>query len=254
MKKIIVMTMASSLIATIASAGTSVNVDFASAYVYRGQTLVDDLVMQPGIEVDGFGMKEECGTITLGVWGSAAPFSDTYDNLHETDWYLVYTLPELVTNLNLSIGFTEYQYAGGAGEQEINLAAAYALGDEVTVGGSANFMVDDEVLATENQIYVDLYADYALEVSEDMDASFGALVSMIKQGDGYDAAGLDDGFNHFELYGAFDYSINEMWSIGASLTYVGQLDNDVLPDNNTVPGFAGYDKGLVAMFSVGCEM
>jgi len=247
MKKIIVIAMASGLAATIASAGTSVNVDFASAYVFRGATVVDDLVVQPGIEVDGFGLKEECGTIAIGVWGSSAPFEDTYDNLHETDWYAVYTLPELVTNLSLSIGFTEYQYAFGAGEQELNLAAAYALGDQVTVGGSANFMVDDEIAATEDQIYVDLYADYALEVSEDMEASVGALVSVIQQGDGNDSAGLDDGFNHYELYGAFGYALSDLWSIGGSLTYIGQIDSDVLPDS-------AHDKGLVAMFSIGCSM
>ena len=247
MKKIIIAAMASCLVATIASAGTSVTVDFASAYVFRGTTLVDDLVVQPGIEVDGFGLKEECGSIAIGVWGSTAPFEDTYDNLHETDWYVVYTLPEIVTNLNLSIGFTEYQYAFGAGEQEINLGAAFALLDALTVGGSVNFMVDDEVTETEDQIYIDLYADYAIEVSEDMDASVGALVGLMKQGDGNDAAGLDDGFNQFELYGAFSYAINDLWSIGGSLAYIAQLDDNVLTDD-------AHDKGLVAMFSVGCEM
>lgn len=247
MKKVIVTAMASGLIATMASAGTSVTADFASAYVFRGQTLVDDLVVQPGIEVDGFGLHDACGSIALGVWGSTAPFSDTYDNLHETDWYAVYTLPQLVTNLDLSVGFTEYQYAVPAGEQEINVGASYALSDNVSVGGSANFMIDDENPLTENQIYVDLHADYTVEVTEDLDASVGALVGIMKQGDGNDAAGLDDGFNQYEFNGAFTYAINDMWSVGGSLTYVGQIDDNVLTD-------AVYDRGLVAMFSVGCDM
>jgi uncharacterized protein (TIGR02001 family) len=248
MKKVIVTIIASGLVASVVYAGTSVTVDFASAYVFRGATAVDDLVVQPGIEVDGFGLDEEYGSIALGVWGSAAPFEDTYNNLRETDWYAVYTLPELVTNVTLSVGFTEYQYAGGSGEQEINVGASLALSDAIAIGGSANFMVDDEVAETEDQIYIDLYADYSIEVSEDMDASVGALIGFMKQGDENDSVnGWDDGLNQYELYGAFSYAINEMWSIGGSLAYIGQLDDDVLTD-------AAHDKGLVAMFSVGCDM
>jgi len=252
MRKVIVTAVASSLVAMVASAATSVNVDFASAYVFRGITVVDDLVVQPGIEVDGFGLREECGSIALGVWGSTAPFEDTYNNLHETDWYISYAFPEMVTNLDLSIGFTEYQYAFGAGEQEINLGAAFAVATNLTLGGSINFMVDNEIAATEDQIYLDFYGDYAIEVSEDMDVSIGALISFMKQGDGNDADGLDDGLNHFELTGAFTYALGEMWSLGASLAYIGQLDDDVLPDASAVR--SGHDRELVAMFSLGCDM
>lgn len=248
MKKVIVTIIASGLIASVSSAATSVTADFATAYVFRGITVVDDLVVQPGIEVDGFGWPEEYGSIALGAWGSTAPFEDSYNNMRETDWYVVYTLPELVTNLVLSIGFTEYQYVGDPGEQEINIGAAFALCDEVTIGGSANFMVDDENTATEDQIYVDLYAEYALEVSESLDASVGALIGIIEQGNGNDSDnGWDDGFNQYELHAAFGYAVNELWSIGGSLAYIGQLNDNVLTDS-------AYDRGLVAMFSIGCDM
>ena len=246
MKKVIVTLMASSLVAMAASAGTSVNVDFASAYVFRGVTVVDDLVVQPGIEVDGFGMPEEYGNIAIGAWGSTAPFSDTYDNLHETDWYISYTLPEMVSNLNVYVGFTEYQYPVPLGEKEINIGADYAL-DDLVLGATANFMTDDENTLTEKQKYFDFTADYALDVAEEVDVSVGGLISIMLQGDGNSTIGLDDGFNHAEIYGAFSYAINETWGIGASLAYIAQIDSDVLPD-------ALHDKGLVAMFSVGCEM
>lgn len=255
MKKVMIAAVASSLVAMVASAGTSVGVDFASAYVYRGITVVDDLVVQPAIEVDGFGLNEKYGSIALGVWGSTAPFEDTYNNLHETDWYVAYSLPELVTNLALSIGFTEYQYAGGLGEQELNFGAEFAVHTNVVLGGSVNFMTDDEINATEDQIYVDFYGAYSVAVSEDVDVSLGALISLMKQGDGNSAVGLDDGFNHMELSGAFTHALNDMWSLGASLTYIGQLDDNVLPDNTAGGSFGnGHDRELVAMFSVGCDM
>lgn len=246
MKKIIVTVLSCGFITAVASAGTSVNVDIASAYVFRGATVVDDLVVQPGIEVDGFGMPEEYGTIAIGAWGSSAPFSDTYDNMHETDWYITYTLPEIVSDLNLYVGFTEYVYTAPFGEKELNLGADYVMGD-LLLGTSANFMTDDENPATESQKYFDFFADYAFDVSEDVDVSVGALASLMFQGDGNSSAGLDDGFNHAELYGALAYDINEIWALGASLTYIEQLDSDVLTN-------AAHDKGLVAMFSVGCNM
>jgi uncharacterized protein (TIGR02001 family) len=246
MKKIIAVAVASSLAAMTASAGTSASVDIATAYVYRGVTVVDDLVIQPGIEIDGFGMPEEYGNIAIGVWGSTAPFSDTYDNLHETDWYVTYTLPELVSNMNFYVGFTEYMYPVPIGEKEINLGVDYLLGDFL-LGASANFMVDDDNQLTESQKYFDFFADYEIEVSEDADVTVGGLISIMLQGDGNSAVGLDDGFNHAELYGTFTYALSDMWDLGASLAYIFQLDSDVLPN-------ALHDKGLVATFSIGCSM
>ena len=46
MKKVYITIIASGLVAAVASAGTSVNIDFASAYVFRGVTVFDDLVIQ----------------------------------------------------------------------------------------------------------------------------------------------------------------------------------------------------------------
>lgn len=255
MKKFVVIPAAIMLAASSAIAGANFNMDIASAYVFRGITVVDDLVVQPNVELSGFGLGEEYGSIAFGVWGSAAPFEDTYDNLHETDWYLVYTLPQLVTNLNLSIGLTEYQYVASPGEKEINLAVSYNLFTNIVMGGSVNMMTDNENAATEDQIYIDFFTDYTIALSEDTDASLGALLSFMKQGDGNDVAGLDNGFNHFELKAGISHALTEMWYIGGSLAYIGQLDDNVLPDNTATGNYKnGYDRSFVAMFTIGCDM
>ena len=255
MKKMIIATMATGLVASMASAEVAVTADIASAYVFRGITVVDDLVVQPGIEVGDFGLPEEYGAISLGVWGSTAPFEDTYNNLHETDWYLSYALPTIISNLDLSVTFTEYQYTLAPGEQELGFGAAYALADAVSVGGSVNFMVDDENTATEDQVYFDFFADYSLELSDKTSANVSGLIGFMIQGDGNDTAGLDDGFNQAEVSGALSHALNDMWSIGASLTWITQLDDNVLPDNTAAGNFGnGHDRHLVAMFSIGCEM
>jgi hypothetical protein len=43
--------------------GVDVTIDFYSKYVWRGQNLVDDWVLQPGV-------SSTFGNFTLGVWGN----------------------------------------------------------------------------------------------------------------------------------------------------------------------------------------
>lgn len=249
MKKFIVMTAAVGLVAGSAIAGADLTVDIGTAHIFRGVTVVEDLVVQPGLELNGFGMPTNYGAIAVGAWGSTAPFNDdtpSYDSIYETDWYLNYTLPKFTEALDLYIQYTQYQYSFNLDEKELNFGLGYELGGFV-LGGSANFMIDDRNPATESQKYFDFFADYALEINEKSEVTFGGLISLMFQGDGNSAAGLDDGFNHFELDAAYTYALGEMWSLGASLAYIGQLDSNVLPD-------AWYDKGLVAFFNVGCEM
>lgn len=251
MKKLLSITAAAGLITATAGAAASLDVDIGTAYVFRGATVVDELVVQPNLELSGFGMSEEYGVFTVGAWASSAPFDDTLDTIFETDWYINYALPQLAENLDLYVQYTQYQYALVAltpNEKELNFGAAYGLGDFV-LGGSANFMIDDRNFATEDQIYFDFFADYALEINEKSDVVLGALIGLMFQGDGNAAGpgGLDDGFNQLELDATYTYALGEMWSIGGSLAYIAQLDSDVLPD-------AAHDKGLVAFFSIGCEM
>ena len=247
MKRMITIMISAGIVSGAAFAEVAVTVDTATAYVFRGATVVDELVVQPGIEVSDFGMPEEYGSISLGVWGSMAPFMDTYDNLHETDWYVAYSLPMIVSNLDLYVAFTEYQYVAPAGEKEVNFGASYILMKDVTVGGTANFMTDDENGLTEKQKYFEAFVDVALNLNENLTANVGGAAGLMFQGDGNSSLGLNDGLNQYELRGSLAYAINEMWGIGGSLTYVGQLDDNVLPDSV-------YDKGLVAMLSLGCDM
>ena len=251
MNKYITTTVAIGLIASGAFAGADFTVDFANAHIFRGATIVDEFVVQPGVKLSGFGMPEEYGSIALGAWGSTAPFdgdsAGSYDSIYETDWYLAYSLPELVEKLDLYIGYTQYQYSNfsGVDEKELNFGAGYELGGFM-LGGSANFMIDDRNLLTEDQVYFDFTADYGLDVSEEFEVSVGGLVSYMIQGDGNSVL-LDNGLNHFELFGAIDYDLGEMWSIGGSLAYIGQLNDKVLSD-------VAHDVSILGVISLSCEL
>jgi len=249
MKKFIVGMVSAGLLTTGVFAEASLTVDFATAHIFRGATITDDLVIQPGMELSGFGMNEKYGVFAAGVWGSTAPFNDdtpSLDSIYETDWYLNYALPQLVEGMDLYIQYTQYQYSFTPDEKELNFGIGYALGDFL-LGATANFMIDDRNLLTENQKYFDFFADYEWEINEKSAVNAGGLIALMFQGDGYSAIGLDDGFNHYELDAAYSYAMSEMWSIGATIGYVGQLDSNVLPD-------AFYDRGLYAMLNLGCEL
>jgi hypothetical protein len=255
MKKFIIGMVSAGLLTTGVFAEANLTVDMATAYVFRGTTLVDDLVIMPGMELSGFGMDEKYGMFTLGALGYNAPFNDdtpvAKDTMFKTDWYLNYALPQLVENMDLYIQMITYQYSGSlpaGNETELNLGIGYQLAG-FYLGGSANFMVDDKNPLTEDQKYFDFFADYLFELNEKSAVTVGALIGIMFQGDGNSAAplNLDDGFNQFELDAAYTYALGEMWSLGASIAYIGQLDSNVLSD-------AAYDKGLVAMFSLGCDL
>ena len=248
MKKYITATVIAGLAAGSAFAGANLTMDVATAHVFRGATVVDSIVVQPNLELSGFGIPEEYGSLALGAWGSTAPFDDStpsFDSIYETDWYLAYTLPQLVEGLDLYAKYTQYQYSFALDEKELGFGAGYELGGFM-LGGSANFMIDDRNFATEDQVYFDFTADYGLDLSEEVEVVVGGLLSYMIQGDGNDIL-LSNGFNHYELYVAADYALGEMWSIDGSLAYIGQLDSDVLSN-------AAHDVGLLARIGFSCDL
>jgi len=260
MKKVLTAAVATTLVAGSVMAGANLGLDFANAHIFRGATVADELVIQPTVELSGFGMPEEYGEFTLGAWGSMAPFANSntgQDTPYETDWYLTYMLPELAENLDLYVGLTEYTYSGPLNERELNLGAGYALGD-FYLGASFNYMLynqTDTVNPTKGQIYIPLSADWTTEISEGFNGSAGALISFLMQGDGNGSGpgALDDGFNHYEIYGALDYALGEMWSVDGSLAYIGQGNDKVLVDagNN---GIGGHNVSVLLMVGLSCEL
>jgi uncharacterized protein (TIGR02001 family) len=253
MKKFITVIAITGLVTGSAVAGADMTVDIGTAYVFRGSTVADDLVVQPALELSGFGMPTNYGAIAVGVWGSNND-TPSSDSIYETDWYLNYVLPQFVDGLDFYVRYTQYQYSFSVDEKELGLGVDWEVGDFM-VGGSANFMLDDRAgTLTEDQKYFDIFGSYELEINENSEVTFGGLIALMFQGDLNSAAGLDDGFNHFELDATYSYALGEMWSLGASVAYIGQLDSNVLPDNPVVPGSVSYDKGLVAFFKVACEM
>jgi len=247
MKKMMMTTLATCLIAGMASAEMSLTTDFASAFVFRGVTRSDGLVVQPGFSATGLGLPEKYGMVLFGVWGNYT-LSDyggsEGSNFSEIDWYGAYYLPQLVTGLDLSVGYTEYTFGtgsiyAGTSEAEINLEAGYKLAGAL-IGLRYNQGVGG-VVGTD--AYTELSLGYGANFTTNLSGSVTAHL-------GY--ADLDSGASGFQSYdigGGLVYALNEMWGIGASLTYIGQGDDEILPE-----GIDGYDVDLVGKISLSCAL
>lgn len=245
MKKIITTTLVAGLMASVAAAEgevsateVSVTVDFASAYVFRGVTANDSSVLQTGLEATGFGLPEGCGSLTLGVWGNF----DLGDNdgaqatseFSEVDLYASYGLPSLIDGVDLFVGYTEYIYAAaGAADKELNAGLGFSVAD-VALGATVYLGTGGGINGNE---YFEFTAGYDLELSEELGASLGASAAY------FDPDSGNSGWSDSSVSASLSYSVCESWSIGASVTYIGQLDDDVLTD-------AQHEVDTVGMLSL----
>ncbi len=237
MKKIITTAIATGLIAAAASAA-DVTMDFASAYVFRGVTYNDGPVFQPGIEA-------AYGSVTVGAWGNydLDDYSETLDSseLSELDLYVSYSLPTLVEGLDLSVGYCDYTYPSGGGEsdKEVSVSAGFEVAG-VGVGLGYYVLTDSST----QDPYADVSFGYGMDLTEELSAELGARFGFV-----------NSGFSDYDLSASLGYALSDVWSIGASVAYIGQGDDEVLADAVIVPGDAdsseyGYDVDVVGMIGL----
>lgn len=249
MKKIIaVMVVAVAAAVSAQAADVSASVDFASAYVFRGVTLNNGLVMQPGVEVSGFPMGEEYGSLAVGMWANYDINDEDYDgsDFSEIDYYMSYTLP--VEAIDISMGYIEYTYptsaASTGSDKELNLTIGSAIGtnglySSVTVNYGVDGVYDD-------CFYITGALDYETALSDALTASAGVTVSYLVSEGGLKQTGVEDGFSDATASVGLSYALSENWSVNGGLTYIAQLSEDSLPDSV-------YDVGLVASVGVSCD-
>jgi len=243
MKKFITTTLAAGLVASVYAA--DVTLDLASAYVFRGVTFNDGAVFQPGIET-GLPIAEEYGSLAIGAWGNY-DIDDYDDSLNssefsEVDLYVGYGLPALIDGVDLSLGWCEYTYpTSGVADKEASIGAGFGVGD-IALGLTAYFGVGGGINGTQ---YYELTAGYDVEIDETLSASFGASIAYV------DFDGGDNGMHDGSLSAALSYALNDSWSLGASVAYIAQLDDEILVD---VEDGGGYDVDFVGSIGLSCSM
>ena len=231
--------------ATVLAAGVvkavdvSATADFASAYVFRGVTVNDGLVFQPGASISGLPIPAEYGAITVGTWGNydIAENTSGKHELSEVDYYATYVLP--VKIVDLSATYTEYTYLHGVPtDREIAFTVGKAIGETGLYPSlTVNYGLDGGV---KEDWYIQGGLGYTKNLTEAITLSSSLKVAYM-----IDDAG-PDGFNDATASVGLAYALTKNWSIKGSLNYVAQLDDKVLTD-------AEYDKPVYGMLGVACN-
>ena len=211
-------------------ADASVTVDIASAYVFRGITFNDGPVVQPGIEVSLHGL-------TLGAWGNLD--LDDYDGavaknqFSEIDWYLGYGVEAGLAEFG--IGYTEYTYPGAEGDADREVSLGVGLDVPLSPELAVYYGVGGGI---KKDIYVEAGIGHGFALMDGLDLDLGAAIGYLSPDEG------ESGFSAWSLTAGVTYGM-----LGASVTYYGQIDDDVLPDG---PG--AYDVEVVGMLSLAIDI
>ncbi len=199
------------------------NFDFASAYVWRGLTVVDGAVFQPSITLghdSGFSFN------AWGTWdiddvnGNDAEFT-------EIDLTVAYSLP-LAGTMGVDVGLIEYLFPNTGGTNNATTELYVGLSWDTVAAPFVTFYRD-----------IDLVDDYYVSFGVGFD---GDLTDSVAWELGFTAAYSGEGFARFYaggtdsgLFGAnalFSVStaLDDHWGVGAFVAFSDSLDSDVLPD------------------------
>jgi hypothetical protein len=114
-------------------------------------------------------------------------------------------------------------------DREISISAGIPF-----VGVAAYFGVDGGIKDT---IYLEATAEYGIDITEELSAGISASAAYLID----DNDGGESGFANYTAGVSLGYGI-----FGASVTYIGQGDDKVLPEEQ-----GGYDVEVVGMLSIG---
>lgn len=200
------------------SADATATLDLNSAYVWRGITFNDGLVAQPGIDVTmgGFGVN---------VWGNfdIDDYNETLDadNFSEIDLTLSYGFS--ISKLDIGVGLIEYLFpAGGPGTREVYVSLGMPIFAGLSAGLDTYYDVDET-----HGLYSSLGVSYAFDLTDAFSLEAGASVAYATE---EFTLGQDGGFHDYSFSVSAGYAITQALSISANLTYVGNFDEDILPE------------------------
>ncbi len=160
------------------------------------------------------------------------------------DYYVSYSLP--IEVIDVGATYTEYTYPGASGG-DADREIALSLGSAIGTNGLYSSVTFNYGLggAVGKDLYIEGALDYEMELSDALSASAGVTVGYFVSDSG------ESGFHNATVSVGLGYALNDNWSVGAGLTYIAQLDSDVLAD--TTPAAAGYDVNLLASVGISCD-
>ena len=217
--------------ATQASAATATAaLDVNSAYVWRGLTFNDSVVLQPSMDVSANGFA-------FNVWGNydLDDYDDTVDDNEFSEVDLTGSYAFKLGKVDTSVGVIHYIFpttdttAAGADSSTTELFAGlgYDLG--------AGFALSTKVYYDFDQVedfYVTAGLGYTYSINDKTTLGLSGTVSYAGEDfAGSYAGGTDGGFFNYLLSSSVKYMITDALGVAASINYTDSMDDDVLPDD-----------------------
>jgi uncharacterized protein (TIGR02001 family) len=206
--------------------GVSVDVPVLSAYVWRGQVLVDEPVVQPGL-------TGTIGGFSVNAWSSMnLDGTETDGEFTEMDWTVSYA--QAVGPVELGLGVVQYTFPNSTIEAEDGTVSAFPGTVEVFASVGATDLILGPALTVYYDIdaieglYAVLSAGHSFELSDkvalELSASLGFGDKDYNTGYfGYDKAALND----LVFGAALPIAITENISLTPTLSYMLLPDSDL---------------------------
>jgi hypothetical protein len=227
------------------AANATATVDANSAYVWRGLTFNDGLVIQPSIDVTA-----ENG-LGINVWGNydIDDYDNTLDDKEFSEIDLTVSYSKTVGNLDVGGGIIEYTFPATSNPETGEVQGVTAttelyvsLGMPIIGGLSASLDAYYDIDALDAFSYATLGLSYAYDIAENLNLEASGSIAYAGKDFAQAYGGDDGGLYNYTLSLSLGYTITDAWSAAANLTYVDALDDDNLKeghgmlDTNTIVG------------------
>lgn len=236
----------------------SVTVDVLSAYVWRGLTFNDGVVVQPALDA------QHPSGLGFNVWGNFDV--DDYNGklqereFSEVDLTVSYALP-LEGPFGISISYSEFLYTKEGNytpevpeghpavdpvkdtdTREVSLKLSFSPVDALTLGASVNRDVDES-----EGLYGDVSLSYTYSFTDALGAEAGVrLGAADKKFTEANAGGTEGGLFDWGASLKVSYALSDGVTLGASLFYADNIDEDTFPEEKVDVNWYGGVTASVA--------
>ena len=229
----------------------TLEVALASSYVWRGQVLNNDAVIQPQITLAQYGFS-------LNMWMNydiGSNRNGVQRDVSEFDFSIAYSLPMDINQMAIDVGLVNYNFPangtyntdglteGNKSTTEAYLSATFLSFKDLFIPSVTLFGDFEEVEGT--YVLFDVFVPYELSEYVGLAAGVTAGYGNTKYNDVYwtaDGTGDFEGeFSDYSLYATASYEVSDRLTAGMTLNY-SMLNGDSFKNGAKAAGYEADDK------------
>lgn len=203
---------------------TTVEVGLFSSYVWRGQVLNNDAVIQPQVTVAQYG-------VSINIWGNydlGSNLIGVSSDFSEIDFSLAYTLPVNLNEISFDVGLIGYHFPAN-GQNALGQAIGAPSTTELYAKGTVQSFKDYYIIPSvtfygdideADGVYIlfDVAAPYEVSDYLTVEGGVSAGWGNTRYNDYYFGGSQDAGFNDYNIYANASYEVMENLTVMANAT------------------------------------